>query len=199
MNKKYHFVKVRECRSPESEGTWYFKPETKDDVIEHWDKYVAGQISDGVAEYVEHLKAKAEGRYIGHFTTCWGSLLEQIGLCTNSPHIIVRAMKEETELYYNRMKDISKGREIYLSEGLTVFMLTSGYTEIVEDYYSDVLAFPHEKYTLENVRFIMWDGGKHWYAKIGNVDIVDKNGNQKWNTKSEAEEAAKEYLKQYNS
>lgn len=194
LNKKYHFVKVRTVGDPESEGTWYFKPENTTDVLEHWNKYVASEIHDGVQEYVEHLKAHAENRYIGHYTTMWGSMIEQITSVTSQPSI-VSIMKQETELYYNRMRDISNGLEIFLSEGLTVFMLTEGYTEIVEHYYSDVLAFPHEKYTLDNVRFIMWKGGKHWYAKIGNVDIVDSNGNQKWNTKAEAIQAAKEYLK----
>lgn len=194
-NKKYHFVKVREVRHPTSEGAWYFKPETKEDIDEHWNKYVAGEINDGVAEYVEHLKAHANGRYIGHYTTMWGSMIEQIQLCTQSPYAIVSAMEQETKLYNNRVRDIQQGREIYLSEGLTVFMLTEGFTEIVEHYYSDVLAFPHEKYTLDDVRFIMWEGGKHWYAKLGNIDIVDANGNQKWNTKAEAIQAAKEYLK----
>lgn len=195
---KYHFVKVKEVRNPDSKGTWYFKPETKDDIDEHWNKYVAGEINDGVAEYVEHLKAHADGRYIGHYTTMWGSMIEQIQMITESPHTIVRAMKQETELYYNRVRDIEQGREIYLSEGLTVFMLTEGYTEVVEHHYSDVLAFPHEKYTLDNVRLIMWNGGKHWYAKIGNVDIVDSAGRQKWNTKEEATQAAIEYLRRYN-
>lgn len=191
--KKYHFVRVREVRDKESNGTWYFKPETKEDVQEHWNKYVAGEINDGVKEYVDHLKAYAENRYIGHYTTMRGSLIETLTVATEKPSI-VRIMKEETELYNNRMRDIDKGYDIYLSEGLTVFMLTEGYTEIVEHYYSDVLTFPHEKYTLDDVRFIMWDGGKHWYAKIGNIDIVDDDSNQKWNTKEEAIEAAKNFI-----
>lgn len=196
-HKKYHFVKVGLVNDPTYQGTWYFKPETKEDVDEHWNKYVACEINDGVKEYVDHLKAHAEGAYIGHYTTQWGSLIASLTDVTEQPSI-VRIMKEETELYYNRMRDINAGRDIYLSEGLTVFMLTEGYTEIIEHYYSDVLAFPHEKYTLDNVRFIMWDGGKHWYAKIGNIDIVDQTGNQKWNTKEEATQAAIEYLKRYN-
>lgn len=193
--KKYHFVKVGLVNDPTYKGTWYFKPETKEDVDEHWNKYVACEINDGVKEYVDHLKAHAEGTYIGHYTTQWGSLIDTLTTATEQPSI-VRIMKEETELYYNRMRDINAGREIYLSEGLTVFMLTEGYTEIREHYYSDTLSFPTEKYTLDDVRYIQWDGGRHWYAKIGKLDIVDSNGNQKWNTKSEAEKAAKEYFRE---
>lgn len=42
-------------------------------------------------------------------------------------------------------------------------------------------------------RFIQWDGGSHWYAKIGDEDIV-VDGKQKWDTKAEAQAAAKKYL-----
>lgn len=192
-NKKYHFVKVGLVNDPTYHGTWYFKPETKEDVDEHWNKYVACEINDGVKEYVDHLKAHAEGAYIGHYTTQWGSLIDTLTAVTEQPNI-VRIMREETELYYNRMRDINEGREIYLSEGLTVFMLTEGYTEVIEHYYSDTLSFPTEKYTIDDVRYIQWDGGRHWYAKIGKLDIVDDNGNQKWNTKAEAEQAVKQYF-----
>lgn len=193
MNKKYHFVKVGLVNDSTYQGTWYFKPETKEDVDEHWNKYVACEINDGVKEYVDCLKAHAEGLCMGHSTTEWGSLMDIWASATGQPNI-VRLMKAETELYYNRMRDINEGREIYLSEGLTVFMLTEGYTEIIEHYYSDTLSFPTEKYTFDDVRYIQWDGGRHWYAKIGKLDIVDSNGNQKWNTKAEAEQAAKEYF-----
>ena len=43
----------------------------------------------------------------------------------------------------------------------------------------------------------MWEGGQHYYAKIGKLDVLDKNGNQKWNTKEETIEAAKWYIEKY--
>ncbi len=36
--------------------------------------------------------------------------------------------------------------------------------------------------------------GNHWYAKIGKLDIKDKDNNMKWNTKAEAEAAAKWFI-----
>ena len=47
------------------------------------------------------------------------------------------------------------------------------------------------------VEFIQWPGGTHWYAKIRREDIVDACGNQKWNTRMEAMQAAKWYLETY--
>ena len=59
----------------------------------------------------------------------------------------------------------------------------------------DVLTFPDEdKPTMDDVRFIVWAGGEHFYAKIGKLDVVDEQGNQKWNTKREAEAAARWYI-----
>ena len=37
---------------------------------------------------------------------------------------------------------------------------------------------------------------KHWYAKIGNMDVRDEAGNMKWDTKEEAVKAA-EWFCQY--
>ena len=39
--------------------------------------------------------------------------------------------------------------------------------------------------------------GEHYYAKIGKLDVVDEQGNQKWNTKREAEAAARWYIEKY--
>jgi len=41
---------------------------------------------------------------------------------------------------------------------------------------------------------LRWGGGEHWYAKIGIIDIVDENGNQKWNTYGEAKQASLDYI-----
>ena len=47
----------------------------------------------------------------------------------------------------------------------------------------------------KDIRIIKWDGGKHFYAKIGNEDVVIDN-EQKWNTKERAREMALQYLKE---
>jgi len=44
--------------------------------------------------------------------------------------------------------------------------------------------FPSE----EEIKIMKWPGGKHWYAKIGEQDVV-VNGKQKWNTKKGAQDA----------
>lgn len=68
--------------------------------------------------------------------------------------------------------------------------------EIVEEKEMETLTFPDEtQYYIENVRYITWVSGIQWYTKIGKLDICDEQGNYKWNTKIEAIEAAKWWIK----
>ena len=50
----------------------------------------------------------------------------------------------------------------------------------------------------QDVRLISWKDGFHIYAKVGNDDVVDECGNQKWSTRKEAEEAAKWFIENIN-
>lgn len=47
------------------------------------------------------------------------------------------------------------------------------------------------------VRLIGWKGGFHVYAKVGDEDVVDADGNQKWSTQKEALDAAGWFISEY--
>lgn len=71
--------------------------------------------------------------------------------------------------------------------------------EIAETVESEKFAYlTKNNWCLDDVRYMQWNmlgnRGTHWYAKIGNRDITDKDGNMKWNTKKEAETAAKWFI-----
>jgi len=59
----------------------------------------------------------------------------------------------------------------------------------------NLIFLEEEQYHFDEVRYIQWQDGIHWYAKVGKLDICDKEGNYKWNTKEEAIEAAKYFCK----
>ena len=179
------------------DGYWYFKPESVDDVMEHWNKYVCASFKSGVKDVFENTIRQAEGKITQHSHSCWAKTVEEINALKNEP-IWKTASDIEKELLRFRLELMRKGEEFYLSEELTVFMLTEGITEIVDEVYSDTLEYPIRKYKIEDVRYIKWVGGVHWYAKVGGTDIVDKQGNQKWNTREEAEVAVSEYFKDLN-
>lgn len=41
-----------------------------------------------------------------------------------------------------------------------------------------------------SIRVFQWPNGTHWYAKIGDLDVVDRYDKQKWDTKEEAQRHA---------
>jgi len=38
------------------------------------------------------------------------------------------------------------------------------------------------RYTEEDIHIKKWGGGRHYYAKVGTIDVVDCDGNVKWNS-----------------
>lgn len=44
------------------------------------------------------------------------------------------------------------------------------------------------------IKVSRWPGGKHYYAKVGNIDVKDEDGNIKWGTYKRAEIEAKKFL-----
>lgn len=90
--------------------------------------------------------------------------------------------------------DLASGMEKTLADTGRVFIGSNGgyfgmmsELEILDTHMVDKFVLPTEK-----VRIIQWPGGEHFYAKIGNQDVV-VNGKQKWDTREEAEEAAKKF------
>ena len=191
--KKYHFVKIKKINTPSENGTWYLEANSMDMVYEHFEKYVGSIIKEGMSELPSRCVRKAKGEFIGHTTNVWVSQVEMFSSMKGT-NIIETAINLENEALKTRINAYSKFNKIYLPIGLQVFLM-SDFVEIVEDEYREEMTYPSEDNPkLNDVRYIQWDGGNHWYAKIGVMDITDKHNNQKWDTKEEAIEAARWYL-----
>ena len=192
----YTFVKIGRINSTEDGKDtciWFFKPNKFEQIIEHWEKYPSAVIHEGAKTIVDRTRSDIRGHSTNHFVLAVETLNNVT--CGN---IIMDMVQIENAAYNNRINDYINGREIYLTTDMTVYMMDERFFEIKETVVKDTLTFPHEeKPSLEDVNYIMWEGGQHYYAKIGKLDVLDKNGNQKWNTKEEAIEAAKWYIEKY--
>lgn len=200
----YRFVRIR--RKKEGEGTWYFNPRTEEQVIEHFKTIIGAEIRDGIHDYMAgcHMfadKSKPEGYWVyhAHPTTPWARAVEPYWHL-NGGMWIEASTRLENELYTQRINSFRSGKDMYLDNGVVETRLTAD-DEILEERFEDSLKYPVESHVrLEDVRYIQWNmpdlhiKGTHWYAKLGKRDIVDKDGNMKWNTKAEAEEAAKWFI-----
>jgi hypothetical protein len=200
----YRFVKIK--RGSEGNGTWYFNPRTEEQVIEHFKTVVGSEIRDGVDDYIKGCvtvkdKSKQDGKWIyhAHQTTPWARAVEPYWHL-NGGMWIESSIKLENELYQQRVNSFRSGKDMYLDNGVVETRLVDG-DEIVEEKFEKKLVYPEETHVrIEDVRYMQWNmpdlniKGTHWYAKIGKKDIVDKDGNMKWDTKEEAEIAAKWFI-----
>lgn len=190
--KKYHFVKIKERNNPESKGMWYLEADSLNTIHKHFLKYVGAEIKQGMKEIISRISGK-----IGHYTNKFASTVDVMMQLNDSKPYFIVAAELENEMLQTRIKGYIDGREQYLTDSLSVLIMSPN-IEIIGEEYKSELVYPHEsKPSLEDVNYMTWYGGKHWYAKIGKIDVIDRNNNQKWNTKKEAEEAAKWYIEKY--
>ena len=204
---EYEFVRFKNLATGEESHKWWFAAKTARQVMEHAEKFFKPTMQEGYNS-VAHDAVEAIFKYGGimnHATNEVASSIETIteikGFKRSSPLALFDTANELLlTAIKGRLKDIDKGEAVYLEDGVRQFGYTSKnpYFEIVETYYSDKLEYPDfKKPTLDDVRFIHWNGGKHWYAKVNKEDVTDEFGGQKWNTKDEAEKAAKWYIAKY--
>lgn len=87
------------------------------------------------------------------------------------------------------------GRGALVNEVGGMMPATPEYYEILETVESNAFKFPRHTNTESEgeLKIIQWINGTHFYAKIGQEDVV-WNGEQKWGTEKDAREAARNYL-----
>lgn len=88
----------------------------------------------------------------------------------------------------------------YILEGcLLVANEKMGYFPIKpSDSYEVEEILDSNEYLESDIQINKWWGGKHYYAKIKKIDVVDENGEVKWNTEERAREVALSYLSKLN-
>lgn len=187
---------------------WCFEPQSIDDVLEFSLKYTKGlavtEFGNMLQSLVKCFNLESYEKY--GFNTSWlfnhshptspFGIGMHLQLCVGNGLSILGA---EEKL----MKDMMDGRISAWNSGLRCFYPEDGFrcisfddrfSTIYDEVYKDSIVFPDiDRPTIEDVNFMQWDGGKHWYAKIGKIDVV-VNGEQKWNTKDEAIKAAKKFI-----
>lgn len=192
----YTFVKVLSkvpAEGMQAKAYWLFKPKDAVQIMEHWRKYPRLVISEGT----KILEIKIIKGHRGHFTNDFEAAVE-ILMSSTGEDLVTSMVRIENEALSSRIRAFGSGREIYLNHGIQVVMLDERFSDIVASKECDALTFPDEVIpTLDDVRYLMWEGGRHTYAKIGKFDVVDAAGNMKWSTRAEAEAAAKWYIERY--
>lgn len=193
----YHFVKIRFCR--ENKSYWYLKPECPQDIVDHFNIIVNKDIAMGTYERVNNefiyksSKNDIRREYGKDYDSNWGVSVQILtNIFENDWFDIANKLKDTT--YLDRIKSFTKGTNMYLSNGLPIFIWpikNDGYCEIIEEKFENELIYPIEEHKHFADVVYNCNGCSKWTAKIGNREIKDKDGNNWWYTKHEAEIAAR--------
>ena len=184
----YHFVKFN--------NTWYLKPEKLEDVIEHFKKFCGREFEEGFNDFKNNTMIREDyngEKYLyskNHSRSVWRNTVE-LTMQFKDQSWLKAACSLEEKTYQDRIKRFNSGKPIFLTDGLA-YAPFKDWPEYENEVWKEELEFPYE-YQYENCRFLQWPGGRHWYVKIGNVDIGDDWGNYKFHDLSYAQEVAKKW------
>ena len=185
----YHFVKFNK--------TWYLKPESVQDVIDHFKKICGREFKEGFEDYKDNVVVKKDSDgnpylySMNHSSSVWRNAVELCEMKLKGLNWLNGSTSLEDRTFKDRIEMFNKGRAIYFRDGLPYYCANEHPT-YEEEVWKETLEYPYE-YQYDDCRFIQWPDGRHWYAKCGNIDIVDKYGRQKWRDKSYAQEIAKKW------
>ena len=186
----YHFVKFN--------NTWYLKPEKLEDVIEHFKKFCGREFKEGFEDFRDNVSVKKDyngEKYLyskNHSSSLWRYAVEMT-MQFGGESWLNAANSLEEQTYKDRIERFLEGKPIFLTDGLPYYP-PKEWPEYDEEVWKNELEFPYE-YNYEDCRFLQWPDGRHWYVKIGNIDIGDKYGNYKFSDKSYAQKVAKAWCK----
>lgn len=127
---------------------------------------------------------------ISHKSSDWAVLIDRLSQITENSYI-EQSSKTERDVFIAKMEVIWRFGKIYVDENASFFPHTDD-IQIMHEVEKDTLVWPH--YDSEDIRIVRWPGGKHYYAKIGKLPVVDEKGNEKWNTEERARAKAEKYL-----
>jgi hypothetical protein len=184
------FVKLQMKRMPSVKG-WYLQINSLTDL---WIYHMQYRLSINTNAFTDLVQSKE-----GH---CKNELAVKIDTMSKLKQTSWVKMLNETndKVLKNQAATIARNIPIFINEngGYTYHENFSEIYNVLDEKNVDVgenpQPFPREsEYTQKDIRIIKWDGGKHYYAKIGNFDVV-VNDEQKWDSESEARRNAEKFL-----
>lgn len=184
----YHFVKFN--------STWYLKPECLQDIVDHFTKICGREFKEGFEDFRDNVRiyrdkdGNVKNVSYNHTSSVWRYAVE-MEMEFKGLSWLNTADSLEKRTFEDRINRFKNNKPIYFPCSLAIYPPIE-HPIYDEEKWTDELIYPFE-YNYDEVRFIQWPNGKHWYAKIGKIDIVDKYGRQKWCDKSYAQEIAKKF------
>jgi len=143
------------------------------------------------------IKDRHERKYIGHDSTLLTSIAEFFSINDIEPlsldEILLRSKILYGRVLSDQLKDICNGCSLAIND-------KGGYFPIkITDHIYIVSSNDIKEFTVKDIKISRWANGRHFYAKVGNIDVVDSDGNVKWNTHYAAKRESNRFLEKLNN
>ena len=148
----YHFVKINK--------TWYLKPETLQDVIDHFNKICGREFKEGFEDFrnnVRVLKDSNGNPYLyskNHSSSVWRHAVELCEMQLKGLSWLSGASNLEKRTYEDRVNRFLEGKPVFFTDGLPYYP-PKEWPEYEEEVWKEELEYPYE-YQYEDCRFLQY-------------------------------------------
>jgi len=116
--------------------------------------------------------------------------VDTISKCTGKGGIYLLAQLAG-ECYKQQMTLILAGAKLCINN-------KGGYFPLSKD--AEIIPLETQfKYTVKDINVTKYDAGKHYYATVGGIPVIDADNDSKWNTYEFAEETAIKFMNKLNA
>lgn len=187
---KLKFQKLRDTRVGINYD-WLLVIENEDELWLYHDYHFKSMVESAWDNLTQYQKG------VAHINTHLGSLIH-FRTEFNGGSYVQKTAEIIDDIHYSRLNLIKKWGKIYINKNGGYFFPHKDLIVVDEFIITDkksIRKFKYPEYSEKDIKLKQWKGGSHWYAKIGNYDVVDSDGNQKWDTYQESKKCANEFLK----
>jgi hypothetical protein len=170
------------------ESEWVLKVVSVKELLEYYRLTRPSLIHDAFEDFLAVCDKKKK-----HFTNSLSQITAQLAETKvnagNTKYSFVDSITDLLgKVERNQLAMLCEGHHLYMRDVGSYVHDNGHHYDVLDSHKSDKLIFPQSE-----IRLLQWKGGRHWYAKIGNVDVI-VDDEQKWDTKIEAKQKALTYL-----
>jgi len=154
--------------------------------LSDYNEYIRDSFDVEVENSQREIITKIKQNGLGHYTHDLADVSETISHITGQGSLF-NILDLSQKIKKAQLKLILNGYKIVINS-------KGGYFELSKNDEIEILS----KYIKDDIKITRWRNGKHFYAKIGHIDVIDEFDNVKWNTEKKAKDVAIKYMEKLN-
>jgi hypothetical protein len=199
----FTFVLLHNTKFNKSWG-WYVKVASVSDLFDWFEGWkglerVGRSVLDFLnSKELEYLKAKKDDDQISfknHARSPYTSMfiMECYKSAEKGTLVSISSLSQflSEKIFMEKLKKVFEGHTLYINKVGGYMPFLGEDFEIRSEATLEVFKFP--EYTKQDINITRWPNGKHYYAKVGHMDVT-VNGESKWNDAETAHKKAEEFL-----